>query len=339
MTKKILILTALGLEFKAVRTFLTDIRPDNHPLTGSAYDRGRYTSDQIIYDVLLCETSAGNNRAADETSRALAYFQPDFAFFVGVAGGLKDAQLGDVIAATKVIGYDFGKDEAVFNPRNDVIPSSYRLEHLARRVARDHVWQKKISTSVDAAPEAFVAPIAAADKVVAATAAASFKIIKQYSSDAVAVEMEGIGFLVAARPYDVDSIVIRGISDLIDAKGEADASGSQPIAAAHAAAFTFGLIDELDKSIVRAPDLRDLEFRKKLVDKLVELYAQGPEQDDIWKRAGGDVHILINSASRKSQWFSAIERLSLGGGGKAITLKSLLDEINGDFPNATTDLV
>lgn len=50
------------------------------------------------------------------------------------------------------------------------------------------------------------------------------------------------------------------------------------------------------------------------------MYPQGPEQEDIWKRAGGDTTILINSVSRQSQWYNAIEKLSLGGGGIDITL-------------------
>jgi nucleoside phosphorylase len=337
MNKKILIQTALGLEFKAVRAFISDIFPDFHPVTNSIYDRGSYRNGQSAYEVLLCETAVGNNRASDETSRALEYFSPDYAFFVGVAGGLKDVRLGDVVAATKVIGYEFGKDEAGFMPRNDVLSVSYRLEQISRRLAREAVWQKKIRSVSASQPNAIVAPIASADIVVASTKSASYQTIRQNSGDAVAVDMEGIGFLVASRPYDLDAIVIRGISDLIDKKGETDQSGSQPLAVANAAAFTFAIIDELYNLDAPTPDIGKLETRRKLVDALTRLYPQGPEQSDIWARAGGDVSILVNAMSRESQWFSAIEKLSLGGGGSSITLKTLLDEVTVDFPNAALD--
>lgn len=143
--------------------------------------------------------------------------------------------------------------------------------------------------------------------------------------------MEGNGFLIAARPYDVHAIEVRGISDLIDNKEEADASGSQPIAAANAAAFVFSMIDQLETGYAYMQDTNDLEIRKNLVEELVKLYPQGPEQGDIWKRAGGDVSILINNASRKSQWSNAVEKLYLGGGGVHITIKSLIDEVKADY--------
>lgn len=81
-------------------------------------------------------------------------------------------------------------------------------------------------------------------------------------------------------------------------------------------------------------NLSDPQFKNKLVKALIELYEQGPEQDDIWKRAGGDISILSNSSSRRSQWYSAIDKLSKGGGGKGITIESLLNEVREDFPDS-----
>src|SRR3546814_10588702 len=56
--------------------------------------------------------------------------------------------------------------------------------------------------------------------------------------------MEGNGFLIAARPHHAHAIEIRGISDLIENKADADAGGSQPRAAANAAAFCFEMINQ-----------------------------------------------------------------------------------------------
>lgn len=152
-------------------------------------------------------------------------------------------------------------------------------------------------------------------------------------------DMEGTGFLIAARPHHAHAIEIRGISDLIENKADADAGGSQPRAAANAAAFCFEMINQIEADSIKHPDTNSLDFRKKLVNELVTLYPQGPEQDDIWKRAGGDISILTNSGSRKSQWFNTIEKLYLGGGGKNISFTSLMNEVKEDFPNFISEVL
>jgi nucleoside phosphorylase len=46
--------------------------------------------------------------------------------------------------------------------------------------------------------------------------------------DALAVEMEGHGVMQAAHQRNVDALVVRGISDLLDGKAESDRTGWQP---------------------------------------------------------------------------------------------------------------
>ncbi len=333
---RILIMTALSLEFEAVKKYLSEVKVEIHPVTGSIYNTGKYMSDGKNFSVLLSESGAGNVRAADETGRATEYFKPDYTFFVGIAGGIKDVILGDVVASSKVVGFEFGKDDEEFKPRFDSVPSSYILEQVAKHVKRDGKWTEKLTG--DSKPNAFVQPIAAGEKVVSSTRATTFNYIKRYCSDAIAVDMEGNGYLIAARPYHAHGIEVRGISDLIENKEESDAGGSQPIAAANAAAFTFEMIGALKMHDKLQKVTTSEDFKKKFLDELVRLYPQGPEQDDIWKRAGGDVSILVNTANRRSQWYIAIEKLSLGGGGKNITSASLINEIKSDYPQLISDL-
>jgi adenosylhomocysteine nucleosidase len=329
---KILIPTALSLEFNAVKAHLSDVHPIKHPTTSSTYEQGIYTFENTTYTILLVETGAGNSRAADETGRAIDFFKPDYVIFVGIAGGLKDVKIGDVAVSTKVIGYEMGKADVDFKPRFDAMPASYILEQLAKQVKRDNTWIEKLKKD-GSIPVAYVQPIASGEKVVSSEKSVVFSYLKQYCSDAVAVDMEGNGFLIAARPYQAHAIEVRGISDLLENKALADAGGSQPLAAVNAAAFTFSMIELLSKDDPIKQNTNTLEFRKKLVDELVELYPQGPDQSDIWKRAGGDSSILVNASSRKSQWYNAIEKLALGGGGQSISMESLINEVKDDFPN------
>ena len=290
---------------------VTDIESVKHPETGTYYDKGTFINNNSC-EVFIVEAGAGNTRAAEETSRAISFFKPDYVFFIGVAGGIKDVALGDVVASTKVIGYEMGKADDVFKPRSDGFQSSYELEQLAKYVKRKAQWKNNLATN----PDSFVAPIAAGEKVVSSTRTETYKQLKMNASDALAVEMEGAGFLQAVRVHSSQGIIIRGISDLLEYKEEADNSGSQPIAANNAAAFAFQMVTELIKSKdYSISNLDDISFKNNLVNKLSSLYEKGPEEKNIWKRAGGDVSILTNDENRKSQWYSAIDTLNKGGGG------------------------
>ena len=80
-------------------------------------------------------------------------------------------------------------------------------------------------------------------------------------SDAVAVEMEGRGFLEGVHlNVDVRGGVIRGISDLLDDKTKADKAGSQLCAADAASAAAFGILAGLDGGGVTA---LAITFREK----------------------------------------------------------------------------
>src|SRR5207248_9750132 len=97
----VVILTALPLEYMAVRAHLEDIREEVHP-QGTVYERGVFSSPRQGWDVVIGEIGMGGLNAAFEAERAMHRFEPDVVLFVGVAGGLKDVQRGDVVVATKV---------------------------------------------------------------------------------------------------------------------------------------------------------------------------------------------------------------------------------------------
>jgi tetratricopeptide (TPR) repeat protein len=86
--------------------------------------------------------------------------------------------------------------------------------------------------------------IAAGERVVAAegdTAA----LLTQHYDDSLAIEMEGFGLLEGLRRFDdLRALVIRGVSDRLAGKEEADAAGWQPAAARFAAEFGVALLRE-----------------------------------------------------------------------------------------------
>ncbi|MGB3300340.1 MAG: hypothetical protein WBA76_18915 [Phormidesmis sp.] len=249
---KAVILTALRVEFQAVRGFLDNLREDTHPSSQTVYERGEFTASGKTWEVGIVEIGPGNVEAAIETNRAIEYFNPQVVLFVGIAGGIKDVAIGDVVAATKTYGYESGKAEAKeFKTRAGVAQSSYALIQRARAEARNLDWLQMLSVAPQLEPNVWVEPIAAGEKVVASTKSSTYKHLKGNFSDAVAVEMEGYGFsrAVYAVP-NVSSIVIRGISDLIDGKTDAAKYGPERDrhrkASENASAFAFQILTKFD---------------------------------------------------------------------------------------------
>ena len=78
---------------------------ENHP-EGTVYYEGTFFCKECEWDIKVAEIGSGNPRTAFETERAINYFRPNVTLFVGVAGGIKDVRIGDVVAATQVYGYE-----------------------------------------------------------------------------------------------------------------------------------------------------------------------------------------------------------------------------------------
>ncbi|WP_328610563.1 hypothetical protein OG943_16040 [Amycolatopsis sp. NBC_00345] len=259
----VVICTAVADEYRAVREHLVEPL-DERQERGTLYQVGAFPTDRGSWTVVLTQTNAGNTEAGVQLDRAIGAFRPQIVFFVGVAGGIKDLKLGDVVAADTVYGYESGKDTATgYRPRIKTYPSTYQLVERANQIARDDAWQHRILPATPTPlPTALVRPIAAGSKVVADQRSATADFLREHCGDAVAVEMEGHGFLYGAHlNSDVVALVVRGVSDLLsDKTGEADREW-QPIASRHAAAFALELLSRVPKTGTERERARDKDCK------------------------------------------------------------------------------
>ncbi|GAA1099050.1 phosphorylase family protein [Streptomyces javensis] len=243
----VVVLTALEVEYRAVRAHLEDPRPLQAE-RGALFELGAFREGSAERTVAIHMTGPGNPGAAASVERAAALFAPRAVLFVGVAGGVKDVALGDVVAADAVYDYETGKDtESGFLPRQKTYQSAYGLVQLARLVAAGDAWQPRVRPGDGAPrPRAHVRPLAAGGRVVAHHRSDVGLRLAAGAGDALAVDMEGFGFLAGAYANrQLDALVIRGISDLLDDKGEAHDERWQPVASRNAAAFAFELIGRI----------------------------------------------------------------------------------------------
>lgn len=240
-TQCVVIVTALDLETRAVLRQLD--RWIEETVDGTVLYKGLFAA----WNIAVVEVGSGNVAVAALASRAIAHCKADVALFVGVAGGVKDVALGDVVVASKVYGYESGKDSSTgFLPRPDMQHSAHPLEQRARAICKRKQWCDRLDRSINKVdPQVFVGPIAAGEKVVASKRAATAKFLKKEYSDTLAVEMEGRGFLEAVHINSVLGTVIRGISDRLSGKAFADKAGWQRKAADAASAVAFEMLATL----------------------------------------------------------------------------------------------
>ncbi|MFI7322583.1 purine phosphorylase [Streptomyces venezuelae] len=241
---QVVILTALNLEYQAVRERLTGPQLHRHK-RGTRFEVG--TVQGTSCRVALGLTSKGNSSAAVISERAIQEFSPTAVLFVGVAGALwETARLGDVVVATHVYAYHGGTSEDDgLKARPRVWEAPHGVSQLASHLARLNDWADSVSGHEDV-PHVRFGAIAAGEVVQNSRISAEAKWIRQHYNDALAIEMEAAGVAQAGHLSGAPVAVIRGISDRADGtKNSADDRNWQPRAAANAAAFAARLAVEL----------------------------------------------------------------------------------------------
>jgi adenosylhomocysteine nucleosidase len=335
--RTVVILSALeGAERQVLRQYISNETVVRHPDSQTDYYAGNIQTETGEVRLILARTDQTNVSASLETDRALSFFKPRYAFFVGVAGGLKDVAIGDLVIGKDVFGYERGKTTAEgFKSRPGAGNSSYHLERAATNFAHSITWKQlaeSLPTPNFSEPvQVITGTIAAGEKVDAAITSELHQFLKVHCNHALAVEMEGFGFLEACRQHHaVHGLLVRGISDLVDNKNNTEELGSQPYASANAAAFTIALIKQLysKEAINRLPTADE---GRRLVVLAGDLYSGGIRDVSIWERAGGKVADIAVSPSGRTQWQDAIRMLT--NGGRGATLTRLLDEMLEDFPH------
>ena len=261
----VVILTVLPEEYKAVHDKLTDLRvpPPSSGVNLYAWVLGQVPRQQSgrSYSVALGMMGrAGTDMSSLATIDAITCWKPRYIIFVGIAGGFdrNNMQLGDVVVADLIYGYEYGKLEQIFLPRSNWV---YRTDLALVNGATafyttNPQWVNDVQAEHPAnrTPQVFTGQVASGDKVVDDPTNEFFAQVRKAWPKLQAVEMEGAGAAVAiehtqSKGLPIGFLMIRGISDMPmspdiekETRGTQERDSWKPYAAQVAAAFTVSFI-------------------------------------------------------------------------------------------------
>jgi nucleoside phosphorylase len=256
---RVVILTALALEYGAVRSHVLDVA-QRKSRSGTRYEVGSLQGEHLDWEVYLAEIDMGNAGSAAEVAGAIEAFSPHLILFVGVAGGLKpsDQRHGDVVVASmvynvhnaKIVPDAAGGSQVLSRPVG--VKAPHRLTQLVRAVSRaawvdDSPSGSQRGKGVLAPPAVHLRPIVAGEVVLADSESDLRKLIAERFSDAAAIDMESYGVYETAHRYDIPVLAVRGLSDLIGDKNAKSDRELQPLAAANAASFAIAMLKFADE--------------------------------------------------------------------------------------------
>lgn len=151
--------------------------------------------------------------------------------------------------------------------------------------------------------------------------------IKNYSGSLKDMQSERLGNLVKSKAY-------RDSARQIFEKAKNDDSYQIALEKCREL-ISLGFLDLLFHGNLFGRRITKDDIYSEVNQICIALYPEGPEDSDLWQRAGGDISKLYQNHSREENWRTAIRLLRNGGGGKDITIKSLLNVMIEDFPRNT----
>lgn len=150
-------------------------------------------------DVVITECGIGKVNAAFTTQLLITNFDVKYVINTGVAGGLQDTQVGDIVVATKLVQHDFditgfGHELGYISCIGKYIETDSFLVEKSKKI------DNKVRCGVIATGDIFVTDIKQSHLI-------------ESEFNALAVEMEGAAVAQICFLCNIPFIVIRAISD------------------------------------------------------------------------------------------------------------------------------
>ena len=215
----LLILSAFAEELSAFVQQCEKLEPQQ--FAGKRFFQARYQHTTIA----IAYTGIGHAAAQETTALLIQHICPSGILFVGTAGGLQAGQkVGELVIANAYLDVDTALlcnavegsafDSALYDPhRQQRLQAHQSVSSTSQNL--DHYFDAAITRGCLASTNVFPAPKEA------------MQLIQQQSC--LAVEMEAAGFFRAAVAQAVPALMLRAVSNQLDAQGNDLGTDSQAI--------------------------------------------------------------------------------------------------------------
>ena len=252
------VLTVIKEEFEEI----SEILGVKQNLSNTSYYVREFNTHKC-YDIVLKKLSGrGNIVSATGTREFLEDFRPDYILLVGIAGGIKGAdlpQLADVVVADFVDGYEMRKlSNGQSRKRMEAYDHpGYRLKNfIAEPAANSSTWQRRIKKRRPSGSKykegVTFGNLIYGEKILGDDEDAYQKKVFSEFDNVAAVDMESGGVARAVyearstKHYNPQYLIIRGISDFVNGSSNAATRQKWKRYAAHVAgAFAAEVADDL----------------------------------------------------------------------------------------------
>ena len=163
--------------------------------------------------VVVAKSGIGKVNAAVTAAILLDRFPVEALINTGLAGGVSPSKTGDIVVSSGLAYSDVD-----FSPVNPELPYG-QMEGEPLVIPADPILLARAEASLRKASVPYrIGTIVSGDRFV--TSLSELEAIRKHVTGVIACEMEGMAVAQTARHFGVPCIIVRGISDVLEAPGQ-----------------------------------------------------------------------------------------------------------------------
>jgi adenosylhomocysteine nucleosidase len=164
-------------------------------------------------DVVIAKSGIGKVNAAVTAALLFDHFAVEYLVNTGLAGGVSPSKVGDIVVSSAVAYSDVD-----FRAVNPELPFGQMEAEPLLAIPNAQMVAFACKTLAENAVDYRIGVLVSGDQFV--TSKAQLEPIVQSVGPIIACEMEGMAIALTAMRFQIPFVILRGISDVIDAKNQ-----------------------------------------------------------------------------------------------------------------------